>query len=68
MIIGLQRCGLEFTGSREKRKRVGLAPGWFPYAKIPGDPDPKDGFHLSNYQNPRERRVLEFILPILGPE
>jgi hypothetical protein len=30
------------------------------------DPDPKFGFHLGNC--PRERRVIEFILPILSPE
>ena len=30
--------------------------------------DPKDGFHLVDYRNSRERRVIEFILPILSPE
>src|SRR6202011_3758672 len=29
--------------------------------------DPKDGFHPGNCRNLRERRVLEFLLPILNP-
>ena len=30
--------------------------------------DPKDGYVVSNTITPRERRVLEFIVPILYPE
>jgi hypothetical protein len=30
--------------------------------------DPKDGFHPVNCKNPRERRVIEFLLPILYQE
>ena len=36
--------------------------------KFRTDPDPKDGFHPGNCRNPRERRVIEFILPILSLE
>jgi hypothetical protein len=36
--------------------------------KFRGDHDPKDGFRLGNCRNHRERRVIEFILPILSPE
>ena len=36
--------------------------------KFRGDHDPKDGFHPGNCRNPRERRIIEFILPILSPE
>jgi hypothetical protein len=32
------------------------------------DHDPKGGFHPRNFRNNRERRVIEFILPILSPE
>ena len=32
------------------------------------NPDPKDRFHPGNCRNLRERRVIEFILPILSPE
>ena len=30
--------------------------------------DPKDGFHPGDCRNPRECRVIEFLLPILYPE
>ena len=30
--------------------------------------DLKDGFDLVDCRNPRERRVIEFLLPILHPE
>ena len=32
------------------------------------DPDPKDNFHLGNCRNLRERRVLEFLFPVLNPD
>jgi hypothetical protein len=56
----------------------GFAPrkgeGWtnrkdnFYVGKFRRDHDPKDGFHPGNCRNHRERRVIEFILPILSPE
>jgi hypothetical protein len=36
--------------------------------KFRGDHDPKDGFHPRNCRNQRERRVIEFIMPILSIE
>ena len=36
--------------------------------KFRGDVDPKEGLHPANCRNPRERRVLEFLMPILYPE
>ena len=30
--------------------------------------DLKDGFHPGDCQNPKERRVIEFLFPILYPE
>ena len=36
--------------------------------KLRGDADPKEGFHPGNCWNQRERRVLEFLLPILNPD
>jgi hypothetical protein len=30
--------------------------------------DPKEGLHPSNCRNARERRMLEFLMPILNPE
>jgi hypothetical protein len=37
-------------------------------AKFRGDVDPKEGLHPLNCQNPREKRMLEFLIPILNPE
>ena len=36
--------------------------------KFRADPDPKDGFHPGNCRNLRERRVLEYLMPILNPD
>ena len=36
--------------------------------KLKAENDPKDGFYTIDYRNPRERRVIEFLLPILYPE
>ena len=36
--------------------------------KFRRDHDPKDGFHPGNCRNPRERKIIEFNLPILSPE
>ena len=36
--------------------------------KFRGDVDPKECLHPSNCRNPRERRMLEFLMPILNPE
>ena len=36
--------------------------------KFREDVDPKEGLHPSNCQNPRERRMLECLMPILNPE
>jgi hypothetical protein len=36
--------------------------------KFRGEVDPKQGLHPSNCRDPRERRVLEFLMPILNPE
>ena len=42
--------------------------GTFFVGKFRAEHDPKDGFNPVDCQNPRERRVIEFILPILNPE
>jgi hypothetical protein len=36
--------------------------------KFRGEVDPKEGLHPSNCRNGRERRMLEFLMPILNPE
>ena len=36
--------------------------------KFKGEVDPKEGLHPTNCRNARERRVLEFLMPILNPE
>ena len=36
--------------------------------KFRGDDDPKEGFHPGNCWSKRERRVLDFLMPILNPE
>ena len=36
-------------------------------AKFKGEVDLKEGLHPANCLNPRERRMLEFIMPILNP-
>ena len=45
--------------------RVGRPERWQVRRKFCGDVDPKEGLHPANCQNPRERRVLEFLMPIL---
>jgi hypothetical protein len=36
--------------------------------KFRGDVDPKEGLHPTNCRNAREKRRLEFLMPILNPE
>ena len=36
--------------------------------KFRGDVDPKEGLHSLNCRNPRERKMLEFLMPIPNPE
>ena len=36
--------------------------------KFKGDVDPEEGLHPSNCRNPREWRVLEFLMHILNPK
>ena len=36
--------------------------------KFKAYPDLKDGFHPENCRNLRERRLLEFLMPILNPD
>jgi hypothetical protein len=36
--------------------------------KFKGDVDPKEGLHPANCRNPKEKRMLEFLMPILNPE
>ena len=52
------------------RKREGWASWKDTYFvwKLRAKHDPKDGFYLVDCRNPRERRVIEFLLPILYPE
>ena len=60
--------------ARVYRFSRGKGEGWtgrhdgFHVGKFRTNLDPKDGFHPGNCRNPRERRVLEFILPILSLE
>ena len=60
--------GSKCTGFQEDGEKDGPATEISLFArKFRADPDPKDGFHPGNCQNVRERRVLEFLLPILNP-
>ena len=36
--------------------------------KFKGEVDPKEGLHPANCIDPRERRMLEFMMPILNPK
>ena len=36
--------------------------------KFPNDADPKDGFSVRDCRNPRERKLLEFLVPIVHPD
>ena len=58
-VYGFQRG----VGAGVACRKDGLCAG-----KFGGNVDPKEGLHPSNYRNPRERRVLEFLMPILYPE
>ena len=46
---------------------VGRKDGLFT-GKFTGEVDPKEFLHPGKCRNPRERRMLEFMLPILNPE
>ena len=46
---------------------AGLQDGLFAM-KFRADPDPNNGFHPENCRNLRERRVLEFFMPVLNPD
>jgi hypothetical protein len=52
----------------------GIGEGWASrkdglfIGKFRGEVDPKEGLHPTNCRNERERRVLEFLMPILNPE
>ena len=54
--------------------RTGIAEGWagrkdgLCTGKFSGAIHPKEGLHPGNCTNPRERRMLEFMMPILNPE
>ena len=58
-VYGFQR-GIE--GRWAGRKDVLFA------GKCKGEVDPKEGLHPANCRNPRERRMLEYIMPILNLE
>ena len=47
---------------------MGRSERWPVCRKVRGDVDLKEGLHSSNCLNPREKRVLEFLMPILNPE
>ena len=36
--------------------------------KFRNDADPKDGFSVRDCRNPRERKLLEFLVPIVHPD
>ena len=52
---------------KEGRKLAGRTDKWVD-GKFGTLINPKDGHAMSNCTDPRERRVLEFIVPILYPE
>jgi hypothetical protein len=49
----------------EKRGRVGEQKNTYFVGKFKAENDPKDRFHLVDCKTPRERTVIEFLLPIL---
>ena len=54
--------------------KAGIKEGWAGRkdglfaGKFTGEVDPKEGLHPGKCKNPRERRMLEFMMPILNPE
>ena len=52
---------------KEGRKLVGRTNKWIE-GKFKSSINAKDGHAISNCVDPRERRVLEFVVPILYPE
>ena len=54
--------------------RTGISEGWagrkdgLCAGKFSGNIHPKEGLHPEKCTNPRERRMLEFMMPILNPE
>jgi hypothetical protein len=55
------------VSERDRGRWAGWKDGLF-IGKFRGEVDPKEGLHPSNCRNLRERRVLEFLMPILNPE
>ena len=49
---------------KEGRKRAGRMEKWID-GKFDSSINPKDGYSVSDCVDPRERRVLEFVIPIL---
>ena len=58
-VYGFPRGILEGWADRRDRLFTG---------KFQSDVDPKEGSHPKNYRNKRERRVMEFLLPILNSD
>jgi hypothetical protein len=62
------------TWARVYGFQIGVGEGWAGrkdglfVGKFRGEVDPQEGLHPSNYRNARERRMLEFFMPILNPE
>ena len=54
--------------------KTGIKEGWAGrkdglfVGKFTGAVDPKEGLHPGKCKNPKERRILEFMMPILNPE
>ena len=62
------KSGLRFTDFLPKGEGWASRKDSFYVVKFQAEHDPKDKFHPRNCRNPRERRVIEFILLILSPE
>ena len=56
-----------YSFRKEGRKRAGRIDKWVE-GKFESSIDPKDGHAVRDYVDSRERRVLEFVVPILYPE
>ena len=56
-----------YSFQKEGRKRAKRTEKWMD-GKFETTINPKDGHTVSDYIDPREKRVLEFVIPILYPE
>ena len=69
---GIRRYGHPNTWCEVYGFKMGIKEGWAGQKdglfarKFTGEIDPKEGLHSGKCKNPRKRKMLEFMMPILS--